>query len=178
MSERRIFTHLRNAFSFAVEFLQEQKLQREIRILRRILLQPQPIYSASRNGNTARLFTAGHIPDLKGEVRKVLTKGWHEADLRSSQLCICAWLWRIGPLMRFLCDNKNIWDYLFSFFDFFSTNPRPAPPARAAQVYQCDLMERSISRVIARNPICASNGLNPVLPPRAENCSGLNPSVQ
>jgi hypothetical protein len=113
-----IKSNYRNAFSFAVETLRDEKLQRELRLLRRVWLQPQPFYSASSNGNTARLFTNGHIPDLKREVRKILTKDWFEADLRSSQLCICAWLWRIEPLMRCLSDNKNIWDYLFSFFDF------------------------------------------------------------
>jgi hypothetical protein len=105
------------AFSFAVRSLQGEKLQRELRILRRILLQPQPFYSASSNGNTARLFTKGHVPDLKREVRQVLTAGWFEADLRASQLSICARLWRIEPLMRFLSEGKNIWNYLFSFFD-------------------------------------------------------------
>jgi len=111
-----IKSNYQNAFSFAVESLQGAKRQREIRILRRILLQPQPFYSASSNGNTARLFTNGHIPDLKREVRKALSEGWHEADLRSSQLAICAWLWRIDPLMRFLSKGRNVWDFLFSFF--------------------------------------------------------------
>jgi hypothetical protein len=96
------------AFSFAVRSLQGEKHQREIRILRRISLQPQPFYSASSNGNTARLFTKGHIPDLKREVRQVLTAGWFEADLRASQLSICARLWRIEPLMRFLSKGKKV----------------------------------------------------------------------
>jgi hypothetical protein len=113
------------AFSFAVQSLEGEKLQRELRILRRISLQPQPFYSASSNGNTARLFTNGHIPDLKREVRKVLTEGWLEGDLRSSQLSICASLWRIKPLMGFLSDEQNIWNYLFSFFEL-PEQTRPA----------------------------------------------------
>ena len=88
-----------------------------MRLLRRISLQPQPFYSASSNGNTARLFTKAHIPDLKREVRKILMEGCLEADLRSSQLAICAWLWRIDPLLRLLFDQKNIWNYLFSNFE-------------------------------------------------------------
>jgi hypothetical protein len=115
----------RNAFSFAVESLRDDKLLREVRILRRILLQPQPFYSASRSGNTARLFTNGHILDLKREVRKVLTEDWLEADLRSSQLAICAWLWKIEPLTRFLSEHKNVWNHLFSFYDL-PEQTRPA----------------------------------------------------
>jgi hypothetical protein len=120
-----INNNYRNAFSFAAQSLREEKRQREVRILRRILLQPQPIYSTSHIGNTARLFTNGHIPDLKREVRKALTEGWPEADLRSSQLAISAWLWRIKPLMQFLSEKQNIWNYLFSFFDL-PEQTRPA----------------------------------------------------
>jgi hypothetical protein len=112
------------AFSFAVQSLQGEKLQRELRILRRILLQPQPFYSASSNGNTARLFTKGHIPDLKREVRKVLTHEWQDADLRCSQLSICAAHWNIKSIVSFLEDGENVWDYLFSFFDL----PKDALP--------------------------------------------------
>ena len=81
--------------------------QREIRILRQIAAQPQPFYSASPNGNTPRLYTGASIPNLKREVRKIFTKDWPTADLKSSQLAICAWMWDIGSILGLLQSGRS-----------------------------------------------------------------------
>src|SRR5207244_1809573 len=74
------------AFCFASMTYSGAQRHREIRILRQIAAQPQPFYSASPNGNTPRLYTGASIPNLKREVRKIFTKDWPTADLKSSQL--------------------------------------------------------------------------------------------
>ncbi len=154
------------AFSFAVKSLQHEKLQREIRILRRILLQPQPFYSASSNGNTARLFTKGHIPDLKREVRKVLTHEWQDADLRCSQLSICAARWNIKSIVSFLEGGENFWNYLFSFFNL----PEIVKPA-AKEIFKKALYSICYGMEECHLPWCINDcargaGLGPIIASR------------
>jgi len=82
------------------------------RMLRYIRAQPQPFYAPSPKGNTVRLFASDSIPNLQGGVRRALTRGWAEADLRCSQLAICAWLWHVPIVTEFLRSGANIWNYL------------------------------------------------------------------
>jgi hypothetical protein len=104
----------RAAFDYAVYEYSGAQLHREHRILRHIAAQPQPFYSASPQGNTVRLFTSVSIPDLKRDVRQVFTRGWLDGDLRCSQLSICAWLWKITPIMKFLQSGQSVWNYFFA----------------------------------------------------------------
>ena len=82
------------------------------RLLRSIETQPQPFYSATRAGNTVRLFSTDGMPNLQGGVRRALSQGWLEADLKCSQLAICAWLWKSEDINSFLRSRVNVWNYL------------------------------------------------------------------
>lgn len=77
------------------------------RQLRSIDSQPQPFYFCS--DRTVRLFTRDSIATLQKDVRKALTRDWSEADLRHSQLAICARLWNIVEVEDFLRSGGNFW---------------------------------------------------------------------
>lgn len=86
------------------------------RILRAIETQPQPFYKPVKN--SVRIFGANYnITGLKREVRRALTAGWYEADLKQSQLAICAALWPIPEVQAFLAQGGRIWASLFEHFD-------------------------------------------------------------
>jgi hypothetical protein len=87
----------------------------QLRILRHINGQPQPFYFPSEKGHTVRLSTSEAIPNLKSNVRRALTKGWEEADLRSSQFAICSKLWNVRELLDFLRTGKSLWTRLFDY---------------------------------------------------------------
>ena len=87
----------------------------QLRVLRHINSQPQPFYFPSEKGHTVRLSTRESIPNLKGNVRRALTKGWAEADLRCSQFAICATLWNVEDLLDFLRSGQSLWLRLFDF---------------------------------------------------------------
>jgi len=89
----------------------------QLRILRHINGQPQPFYSPSGEAKTVRLSTREAIPNLEGGVRRALTKGWVEADLRSSQFAICATLWAVPELLDFLRSDASLWTHLFDQMD-------------------------------------------------------------
>jgi hypothetical protein len=93
---------------------QERVRQEQRRLLRHIESQPLPLYTASQEGNTVRLFTRHSIPNLKGDVRRVLTPEWSEADLRCSQLAICARLWNVPEIQAFLATGTCFWEFLFN----------------------------------------------------------------
>lgn len=78
---------------------------------------PQPIYKPV--DNSPRLFAIGQsICGLQRHVRKTLTKGWHEADLRNAQLAIVAERWNITKLKKFLLSGESFWTYLFREMDW------------------------------------------------------------
>ncbi len=53
------------------------------------------------------------IVSLQSEVRKVLTHGLLEADLKNAQFAIAATLWNIPSIKKFLKDGGNMWEYLY-----------------------------------------------------------------
>ena len=64
--------------------------------------------------NTVRIFPFGeHIASLMSEVRRALTHGLVEADLRSSQFAIAATLWNIPSVKHFLSQGGSMWEYLY-----------------------------------------------------------------
>lgn len=76
-----------------------------------------PFYGPSRKGNTVRIFPIEvGIPMLQKKLRKILTKGWYEADLRNSQLAIVAKLWNIPEVNEFLATGQSIWVRIFDHF--------------------------------------------------------------
>jgi hypothetical protein len=85
----------------------------QLRILAHINGQPQPFYFPSGQGHTVRLGTSEAIPNLKSTVRRALTIGWEEADLRSSQFVICARLWNDPVMLDFLRTGQPLWTRLF-----------------------------------------------------------------
>lgn len=99
----------------------------QLRILRHINGQPQPFYFPSDKGNTVRLSTREAIPNLQSDVRRALTKGWEEADLRSSQFAICASIWNVPELLDFLRTGKSLWK---RFFDYLRLAPEECAIAK------------------------------------------------
>lgn len=140
-----VATNYRATYQHALNSLDERQVQRELRLLTQIRLQPQPFYSASAKGNTSRLFTGGTIPNLSKEIRQFLTQGWRDADLRASQLAICAWAWKIDPILDLLRSKKSVWEHLFSFFDLPETLKPEAKAIFKKTLYSiCYGMEKQV----------------------------------
>lgn len=95
--------------------------QRNLDILSEIEHQSQPFYRSV--SGTVRLFTlVAHIGNLNSEIRNVLTRGWVEVDLKSSQLAICATLWNVTDVIEFLYRGGNIWRELFIAYEVEPTD--------------------------------------------------------
>lgn len=105
---------------------QHKEIERSIRqvnldILAEIEAQSQPIYKPA--DATVRLFTlTAHMGNLKTEVREVLTQGWVEVDLKSSQLAITATLWGVESVVNFLRQGGSIWREMFIQYDLAPDN--------------------------------------------------------
>ncbi len=96
--------------------IQSRIRERNIDILATIEAQSLPLYRPVTG--TTRLFTiTEHIGNLNTEVREVLTRGWVEVDLRSSQLAITATLWGVTEVVDFLRCGGNIWYELLKTYD-------------------------------------------------------------
>ena len=94
---------------------ENSKLQ-QLLILDLIQEAPKPFVKPSEN--TDRLFGYGaNITNLKKEVRKALTKGWYEADLKSAQLAIVAKLWNIPEVISFLQSGKSFWKEMMAYLN-------------------------------------------------------------
>ncbi len=154
---RRNYQH---TLKFTLEHFQGAQRQRELRILRHIECQLQPFYGASPKQNTVRLFSYAHIPQLRREVRKVFTKGWIDADLRCAQLAICARLWHVSSVLKFLRDGWDIWELLYYELNIPTQLRKIAKPALKEALYSlCFGMEEvRIRSLLARNLV--KNGVN------------------
>lgn len=97
-----------------VEGIKNETIQaRQQNVLRAIEECVKPLYRPSRKGQTVRIFTIGaSLAFLKKDVRHALTKGWTEADMISSQLAICAKLWSVDAVTKFLESGVSVWQYL------------------------------------------------------------------
>jgi len=96
----------------------EEVRKHNLNILQAIADQPQPFYQPSKNGKTVRLFSLNQsLLGLSKEVRKILTRDWYEADLRSSQLAIVAQQWNIPYIVDFLKSDVSVWSYLCEELD-------------------------------------------------------------
>lgn len=84
--------------------------EQQLHLLREIKQNPRAYYFPSFWGLTPRVFTHGGIPELKRELRIILCDGWHDADLVSSQLAICASLWKLDRIEEFLASGGNVWN--------------------------------------------------------------------
>jgi hypothetical protein len=102
--------------------------------LHRIFDQPQPFYAAS--ANTDRIFgLGGSIPSLQKDVRRALTSGWDEADLKNAQLAICASLWKIDEINEYLTTGQSIWEHLFEFFPVPTSQQKIVKPILKNALY-------------------------------------------
>lgn len=110
------FTKLSDNFDKALEVadkLEGHVKQQQLLILSTIMEAPKPFVRPSEK--TDRLFGHGaNITNLKKEVRKALTKGWFEGDLKSAQLAIVATLWNIPEVLSFLETGKSFWSDVLS----------------------------------------------------------------
>jgi hypothetical protein len=91
--------------------LKPESMESQLRLLRFIETNQQPFYHSGKN--SVRLFTNPSIANLQRDVRKALTHGWTEGDLRYSQLAICAKLWKMKIIEEFLREGKSFWIELF-----------------------------------------------------------------
>lgn len=122
-SDARPFTAIvRKNYAAAVAAARKlscQECKRELPILEAIKKDPKPNYGPSRSKKTPRIWARGRnsIPQLKKGIRKVLTRGWYEADLKSAQLAINAVLWGAERTRAFLEEDGNIWELLYEYLD-------------------------------------------------------------
>jgi hypothetical protein len=109
----------------------------QLRLLHNIRDQPQGFYAPSKWGRTVRIYElGGGITNLKGDVRCALTAGWHEADLRSSQLAICAKQWGVPEVQEFLGKGRiSIWDTLGAHLNLNSDELIEAKPFFKVAIY-------------------------------------------
>ncbi|MEX2535800.1 MAG: hypothetical protein WD273_09405 [Trueperaceae bacterium] len=77
-----------------------------------ILAEPKPFISAVDNSDRAFSLQPSLLT-VQGNVRRNLTKGWCEYDLRSAQFAIIAKLWDVPELQTFLRSGESLWEYLF-----------------------------------------------------------------
>lgn len=110
----KILENISSAFDVA-KALPVEKSERQIDILNAVISQYQPFYKPT--AGSPRIFAYNeNLLGLQREVRKALTKGWLECDLKSAQLAICAKTWEVVRAQKFLREGGNIWDSLFEHF--------------------------------------------------------------
>ena len=112
------FTKITDNYKKALKTVQSIKnvnsKQSQLIVLDTIMESPKPFVKPVEN--TDRLFGFGaNITNLKKEVRKVLTTGWFEGDLKSAQLAIVATLWDVKEVKTFLESGKSFWKEMTSF---------------------------------------------------------------
>lgn len=117
-----INANLDAALSKAIKIEEPIKMRTQLEILATLSEDIQPFYKPSDRQCTDRIFPCNYsIPMLRREVRKALTKGWHEFDLANSQLAIIGKLWDIPYVQDFLQSNISVWPELFNHFGYNST---------------------------------------------------------
>lgn len=134
---RIVFLNHEAAEKVALSLENEHARKQQLDILKHIYEQPQPFYRPIRGGNTDRIFgVRAGITALKREVRNALIKGWHKADLKSSQLAINAMLWDVPEVTTFLQRrNTSIWDALYEHFELHGEEAIRAKPALKTALY-------------------------------------------
>jgi hypothetical protein len=107
----------KNALAYTMEIEDEEVRDSQIITLQNIRDDLKAYYQPSLEGNTCRVFPANlSIPMLMKGIRKILTKGWWEMDLASSQLAIVAVIWDIPEVQEFLKNGGKIWKELFNHY--------------------------------------------------------------
>lgn len=123
-----------SAIAETLENEDAKKIQRSL--LKSIGDQPQPFYGPSAKGNTDRIFEiGGGITNLERSVRRALTPDWFEADIKSSQLAICAMLWKVDEVERFLEAGGCIWEHLYERIGIHPDQRARSKPAIKEALY-------------------------------------------
>lgn len=113
--QNKVLQNIFSAFEVA-RTLPNGKADRQIDLLNAVVIDCQPYYQPSKA--TVRIFPYNeNLLGLKKEVRKTLTTGWLECDLKSAQLAICAKTWDVPEVQQFLMEGGSIWNSLFEHFD-------------------------------------------------------------
>jgi hypothetical protein len=89
--------------------LGNKERRRELRILRRIEDCPQPIYFPGGSLRNARLFATDSLCDVERGARRILCRGWHEADLVACYPAIAASIWHIERIQSMLKQGIDVW---------------------------------------------------------------------
>jgi hypothetical protein len=91
--------NMKEAYAEAWRIQDPEKRRATLRRLARIHEQPQPFYGPTKQGGTARIYERGEtLANLKRGVRRVLTRGWSEFDLKAAQLAIVSEHWKVPEL--------------------------------------------------------------------------------
>lgn len=85
-----------------------------------VIYESLPIFTLHEKGiqyrcteNSMRLFSVGEtILGLSKDIRKTLCPDWIDLDLVSAQTAICAAVWDVPEVIKFLEEGKSIWEYL------------------------------------------------------------------
>lgn len=100
-----------HAVSLAESIEDPEQRRRELRKLRQIKTLPRPTYGPTTSGRTHRVFEVRDgVTQLKTDVRRALTRGDVELDLKSAQLAINAKLWGVSEALDFLLSGADIWE--------------------------------------------------------------------
>lgn len=106
----RKLTENRAPIEAAIQQLPQPVQDIRCRILAAVGRNPNVYYLPSSQGRTCRLSASGDsILGLKKEIRRAATKGWWEADLRSSQFAILAARLEAPLAQKFIASGKSIW---------------------------------------------------------------------
>lgn len=136
------------AFEAADRLDAEGKRTVAYRELRRIELQPQPLYAPSQRGKTSRVFANG-IPLLPGSVRRALTPQWIDFDLKSAQLAVAAGLWDVPKVSAFLDSGGSIWSEISGHLGL-PTDPVPAAVKKPIKEFVYAAMYGKARRALSR----------------------------
>lgn len=127
---RAVKTHLAEAVSVAESLPDSVSRQRALTYLARIAVRPKPLLRAV--ADSPRPFGTGmSLLGVKSSVRRVLTQGWVDYDLKNAQLAIVAREWGIEELQAFLASGQSIWSFLTESLDV----PASAKPVLKTAVY-------------------------------------------
>lgn len=105
----------------------EQRSLQNLRTLRFMREQSKQYFAASRSDRSRRLFPAhSGYGTLSKDIAAIVGSGWHEFDLRSSQLAICAYLWDVKEITNLLEAGQNIWEELCPYVNLDVEAGKPA----------------------------------------------------
>ena len=114
----------RDAIRSAILQLPEGLQRIRYRVLAAARQNPSVYYLPSKEGRTCRLSPRGDsLVGLKSAVRKAVTKGWMECDLRSSQFAILAAKLKAPISQAFIASGESVWQEFHRHLTGMDTPP-------------------------------------------------------